>query len=157
MELHPNLSVLAPLLGNWQGQGEGEYPTIEPFSYSEQVTFGHVGKPFVSYLQKTKSPTGQPMHTESGYLRAVGEGRVEFVLSMPTGQVEVGNGTVVALDGGVRVEIECAVHCTEEAKSVTRTRRVFVVQGDQLDYTLDMEAVGQELTLHLTGHLTRQG
>ncbi len=36
-ELHHDLEALAPLLGEWVGRGSGEYPTIEPFDYLEEV------------------------------------------------------------------------------------------------------------------------
>jgi THAP4-like, heme-binding beta-barrel domain len=151
--LHPEVEALAFLLGKWQGEGRGDYPTIEEFGYREEMTFGHVGKPFVSYTQRTWAlDDGRPLHTEAGYLRPQPEGRVELVLARPSGLVEVDEGVVS--DG--RVELRSSlVARTPSAKDVTEVRRVVDVDGDVMRYQLEMAAVGQPRQFHLEAELRR--
>lgn len=155
MEIHNDIRPLEFLLGTWVGEGEGTYPTIEPFDYTEQVTFTPgPGKPFVAYAQKTwRSGTRDPLHSESGYLRGFGDERVEFVIAQPTGIVEIHVGTII----GHRLTMEGKAMTTPAARSVTATRRVIEVSGEHLTYHLDMAAVGQELQHHLRATLTRVG
>ena len=83
-ELHPAVEPLAFLLGRWRGEGRGVYPTIQPFTYGEEIEFSHNGRPFIFYVQKTWNLTdGYPMHSEAGYLRPVSENGVELVLAQP--------------------------------------------------------------------------
>lgn len=94
MDLHPAVEHLAPLLGAWRGAGRGDYPTIEPFEYTEEVSIGHVGKPFLAYGQRTKGADGAPLHAESGYLRPAGHGGLELLVVHPSGIAEVLVGEV---------------------------------------------------------------
>src|ERR1700752_226980 len=149
-ELRPDLQELAPLLGAWEGRGSGEYPTIEPFEYLEEVAFSHVGKPFLAYGQKTRDATdGKPLHAETGYLRVPRPGHVEFVLAHPSGipEIEVGTFTV----DGTPIELDMTaaqIGLTPTAKEVTALGRRFRVDGDELSYSLQMGAVGQPLQGH---------
>src|SRR6058998_1208957 len=88
--LHPDVLPLAGLVGTWRGEGAGEYPTITPFRYSEEVTFRSTGKPFLAYEQRTWAlDDGRPLHSEMGFWRPQPGGGLEVVLAHPTGVVEV--------------------------------------------------------------------
>jgi THAP4-like, heme-binding beta-barrel domain len=157
-DLHPEIAVLAPLVGTWAGQGAGEYPTIEAFGYFEEVTFGHVGKPFLTYAQRTKaSDDGRPLHAETGFIRMPSPGRVELVLAHPTGITEIQEGTLSARGTTVEMELNATtIGRTASAKDVTALSRSIRVHGDELTYTLRMGAVGQPLQQHLAGTLYRK-
>ena len=153
--LATNLSPVSPLLGTWKGQGSGSYPTIEDFSYSEEVTFTDVGKPFLHFLQKTRGPAGNPMHTETGYLRIPGDGTAELILAQPTGQTELCEGTLTVDGDSVVLEFRASVMNSASAKQVTSTHRRYELVGDRLTTTFAMAAVGQPLTHHLRSELVR--
>jgi hypothetical protein len=155
--LHPDIAVLAPLLGTWDGSGSGEYPTIEDFTYLESVTFTHVGKPFVAYTQRTRHPeTGLPMHAESGYLRVPAPGSIEIVMAQPTGVAEIYEGAVVGGDVPLVIDVRStSIGSTPSAKEVTATERTIAVTDDVLQYTFRMAAVGQPVQHHLSATLHR--
>ena len=154
-QLHPDLQPWQALLGTWTGSGSGSYPTIEPFDYTEEVTFGHVGKPFLAYGQKTRhATTGLPLHAETGYWRPVGAEGVEVVLSHPSGLLEMQAGTF----DGTTIELRSStVVGTPTAKPVAEVHRRFelVDGGTVLRYDLSMAAMGLPLTHHLSAELRR--
>ncbi|MFN3258424.1 MAG: FABP family protein [Ilumatobacter sp.] len=158
--LHPDLIVLESLLGTWSGNGTGEYPTIDGFEYSETVTFGHVGKPFLAYAQRTAAPDGRPLHAETGYWRVPEPSLAELVIAHPTGITEVLEGFVAPnLPGSGTLVIDVrstSIASTASAKEVTRTERTFEITGDVMRYTMRMAAVGQPLQHHLAATLHRR-
>jgi THAP4-like, heme-binding beta-barrel domain len=157
-ELHPDLQALAVLVGTWQGRGSGDYPTIEPFDYLEEVAFSHVGKAFLVYGQKTRAATdGKPLHAETGYLRVPRPGQIELVLAHPSGITEIEVGTYTS--DGTAIELDLSttqIGRTPTAKEVTALGRWFRVDGDELSYSLKMGAVGQPLQHHLSAVLHRK-
>ncbi|KAA0101645.1 peroxynitrite isomerase [Mycolicibacterium sp. P1-5] len=157
-ELHPDVAVLAPLLGAWTGDGTGEYPTIETFGYLEEITIGHIGKPFLTYAQRTRATDdGRPLHAETGYLRVPSPGRIELVVAHPTGVTEIEEGTVSVDDDGLTIEVDAtSIGLTGSAKSITALSRSFRLVGDELGYSVRMAAVGIPLTHHLAATLRRQ-
>lgn len=156
IEPHPGLTPLLAFVGTWEGEGEGEYPTIEPFRYREQLTFEQVGKPFLTYEQRTWSvATGAPMHRECGYLRIIPETSppvVEFVIAQPTGIAEVAEGTLA--DGVVDVSTTTTGY-TATAVPVSGVRRRLWIDGASLRYEVSMATPGTTDARHLVACLER--
>jgi nitrobindin-like protein len=156
--LHPDVAALGFLLGTWSGTGEGEYPTVESFRYGEEMTFAHVGDPFLAYEQKSWSlQDGSPLHFERGFLRSGEAGAVELVLAHPLGIVEVSTGTLSVPDDGGRVlDLVSAVMAhTPTGDRVTGLERHLEVDGDAMAYTLRMEMERVPLAPHLRAELRR--
>jgi nitrobindin-like protein len=152
-ELHADVVTLGFLLGTWRGEGKGQYPTIPPFAYGEEVRFWHVGKPFLAYSQRTWSLEDErPLHAEMGYWRPRPNGAVEVILAHPFGIAEIEIGVVT----GQRVELMThSIEGSPSAKEVGRVERSFHVIEDTLSYDLRMAAVGHPITHHLHADLRR--
>lgn len=151
--LHADVASLGFLLGTWRGEGHGEYPTIASFDYREEITFAHVGKPFVAYSQRTWAlDDGRPLHAETGYWRAAPDGAVELVLAHPTGIAEVYAGRV---DGHTITLATTSVVTTATAKEVKALERDITVEDDALRYAVRMAALEVPLIHHLAATLHR--
>jgi hypothetical protein len=148
-------SPLAFLVGTWEGEGAGSYPTIKPFAYRETATFAEVpGKPFLAYGQRTWAlDDGRPLHAESGYWRWGDDGLVELVLAHPTGVTEVAVGRAAGTTVAVA---SSALGLSPTAKPVAALTRVLAVSGGVLRYRLGMAAVGEDLADHLAATLYRK-
>lgn len=158
VELPPPLDTLSFLVGTWAGRGAGDYPTVHPFAYVEEITFGASGKPFLTYVQRTVSDDDErrPLHGETGFWRCPRPGAVEAVIAHPTGITEVAEGTVTH-EGARTVLVlrTTAVGATASAKAVTAVERRLVHDDGTLAYELAMAAVGQPLVFHLRASLRR--
>jgi hypothetical protein len=156
--LHPDCGPVAWLLGTWRGNGHGDYPTIDPFEFGQELIFTHDGRPFFHYMARSwiTDKDGEKVRDgaiETGFLRCRPEGKVELLLTHNTGFVEIWYGTA---EGG-KLDISTdAVARTETAKEYTGGKRLYGnVEGDLL-YAYDMAAVGQALQPHLWARLVRQ-
>jgi hypothetical protein len=154
--LHEDVRVFAFLLGTWRGEGSGGYPTIEPFTYREEVVFEHVGDPFLLYRQESWSPSGEPVHFERGFLRP-GEapGWLELCLAHPIGVTEMAHGR---LDGSSfdLTSDEADIGHTRTGLDVRGLRRRYRVEDDGLSYALDMATGDTPMAFHLEATLRRE-
>jgi nitrobindin-like protein len=163
-DLHPYLLGLLPFIGVWRGRGSGEYPTIEPFEFAQELRISHDGRPVLAYESRAwlVTPEGEPIRPggrEVGWWRpVVVDGRatdeVEALFCTPTGIMELHVGQIT----GVRIEFSTdAVMRTATAKEVNAGHRLYGIVDRDLLYAQDMAAVGQPLTSHLAAKLTRVG
>jgi hypothetical protein len=156
-ELHPTLAPLSFLLGRWEGAGVGGYPTIESFQYGQEISFSHIGKPYLIYTSRTwrldeEGRIGPPLATESGFWRPQPDNHVEVLLAHPTGFVEIYLGEIT----GARIDLATDVVArTSSAKQVTAGRRLYGLVGADLAYAYDMAAMGLPLQSHLSAQLKR--
>ena len=153
-ELHPDVARLGFLLGTWKGEGRGVYPTIDPFTYTEEATYTSIGKPFLRYAQRTRGADGLPLHAEDGYLRPAAGNAVELVLAHPFGVTEVQVGTADAHRIALRSSVVGLAPTAKDIRGVTRT---IEVDRDEMHYVIEMAAVGQPLQVHLEATLRRLG
>lgn len=155
-DLHPDLVPVAWLLGTWHGNGRGEYPSIEPFAFEQDVVFAHDTRPFLHYFSRTwiTDDAGErlrPGALETGFLRPTSEG-LELVLAHPTGYAEVWYGEI----DGARLRLATdLVARTATAKEYTAGQRMYGLVEGSLMYAYDMAAEGHEMQSHLWGKLER--
>ncbi len=154
-------TVLASLIGTFAGAGAGEFPTVDPFRYREEVSFVSNGSPVLAYRQRTWDPdSGRPMHAEDGFLRLAGDTRVELLLAHSFGLTEVQEGDleVEGAPGGVlRLRLaSTAIGVAGSAKPVDAVRRELTLDGDALLSELWMSYDGVQ-SQHLVSELPRVG
>ncbi|WP_406055988.1 FABP family protein [Streptomyces sp. NBC_01077] len=157
---HELLGPVTGLLGTWVGEGRGGYPTLaEDFTYAQEVTFSHDGRPFLHYearawLIDAEGTPLRPAARESGWWRLKPEGHVEALITQPTGIAEIMVGR--AEDGTVDLSTH-TVALAPTAKDVEATRRRYTLtDGDTLDFVHDLAAVEQRLQHHLSARLRRE-
>jgi hypothetical protein len=125
--LHPVVPLSIGAQQPWSGRGTGVYPTIETFEYDETITFGHVGKPFLAYTQRTRhGADGRPLHAEIGYLRSPAPGHLELVLAHPNGIVEIDEGTF----DGTTMRLRSTGEPHGDGQGGDRPRKRLTIDGD---------------------------
>jgi THAP4-like, heme-binding beta-barrel domain len=156
-DLHSQVMPLAFLLGHWQGNGRGAYPTIEEFEFRQEMAFTHDGRPFLHYFSRTwllddDLNDVRPLALETGFFRPQPDGSLEVVLAHPTGFVEIYYGDVT----GAKIELKTdAVVRTATAKEYTAGQRLYGLVEGELLWTFDMAAVGEAMQSHIWGRLQR--
>nr|XP_020451608.1 THAP domain-containing protein 4 [Monopterus albus] len=155
-ELNPALLPLDWLLGTWESDepGQGCYPTIKPFRYTETLHFSHVGQPVINFMFNAfHAESKKPLHRESGFIRMQpGNNRVAFIIAQNSGLVEIEEGELTGHQLKLQTHALARISFAKKPH-VQQILRIFQLRPDgRLEQTVSMATDNQPLTQHL--HIT---
>lgn len=150
--------VVDALVGSWSGHGEGGYPTIESFSYREELTIrDRPDHPALHYEQRAwrKTPEGEAVsHWETGLIRISSDGTVTLS-NAQGGRVEAMTGSWHGNSGRWSIELRSSGFAGDDR--VLNATRTIQFDGSSIEYDMAMETTAtREMIHHLEAHLTRR-
>lgn len=159
VELHPQCSLLAPLLGVWRGQGEAQYPSLlGEFPYGQQITFSHDGRPFLFYEARAwlLNPSGDvlgPAAREVGWWRVEPDEVIEVILAHAFGICEIYYGGATS---EVSWELQTdTVARSDSARETDAAARLYGIVDGDLAYVEERALRGLPMQPHLSAQLQR--
>ncbi len=162
------IKPLTWLIGSWSGEGKGEYPTMEPFEFNDQLKFSIRSDAFelenlIHFEQVARVKEGNEFifkHWEAGFLRPTEQGKIELQVTHNTGRIEILEGKFVELDSAKnRFTLRFRSTLLHNSQGLVKARtseRIWTFENDRLRYLQSMctEDV-EEMTVHLDSILER--
>ncbi len=157
--LHPQMAPLAWLVGHWEGSGLFGYPTITDARFGQELQISHDGRPFLQHRSKSwvLDEEGRKVRLsagEQGYWRVGPDGDIELLLVHHTGILELFVGTRDVDRPYVQLRTD-AVLRSPHAQEYNAALRLYGYVESDLAWTMDMAAVGQPMTNHLSARLKK--
>lgn len=160
-DLHPGLLGLLPLVGVWQGEGEGHDPiTGGDYRYGQQIIVSHDGGNYLAWQSRSwkldaDGSYAGPDLRESGFWRISEDDEIELLLTHAEGSIELYYGrplnqTSWNLTTDVTIRTETGAH-TGGAK-----RLYGLVPDGDLAYVEERVDADGDLTPRLSAKLQRQ-
>lgn len=157
------MKALGGLLGVWRGSGQGNFPTIDAFTYDEEIVFtSNEVEPLICYEQKTWDTTNrsdhtEPLHWEVGFIRSTEDGPIEISNAQNNGRVEVLRGQLsppAKRSASLLLLLDSVLHGHDER--MIRTRRRYQIGSSTLSYEVEMATRNTpDMTLHLQASLEK--
>ena len=139
MKFH--ISDLYFLIGNWEGSGYAQFPTIESVEYNESMTFSsNHSDPVIFYEQRSwisSGPkSGKPIFWESGFI--IQKENNEFILSncQKSGRVELSKGKVSIEPDSMKMIFENEINSDPRLERITRE---YNFNPEVITYKLNMK------------------
>uniref|UniRef100_A0A8C8SAI9 THAP domain containing 4 n=1 Tax=Pelusios castaneus TaxID=367368 RepID=A0A8C8SAI9_9SAUR len=155
-QLNPVIEPLSWMLGTWLSDppGDGDFPTMKPFQYLEEVHISHVGQPMLNFSFNAFHPdTKKPMHRECGFIRLKPDtNKVAFISAQNTGLVEVEEGEVNGQELCIASHSVARISFAKKPHVEQITRKFRLNSDGKLEQTVSMATTTQPMTQHL--HIT---
>ncbi|CAM5139493.1 unnamed protein product [Eretmochelys imbricata] len=155
-QLNPVIEPLSWMLGTWLSDppGDGDFPTMKPFQYLEEVHISHVGQPMLNFSFNAFHPdTRKPMHRECGFIRLKPDtNKVAFISAQNTGLVEVEEGEVNGQELSIASHSIARISFAKKPHVEQITRKFRLNSDGKLEQTVSMATTAQPMTQHL--HIT---
>jgi hypothetical protein len=153
-------NLLQTLVGTWEGNGAGRFPTIDDFRYREVLEItGGFDELVLHYKQRTWRLTDDgetESHKETGFIGVKEDGTVEITSAQGNDRVEVLSGGVSVSDEGLFLDLESLAIAHDDR--MIRSWRTIVFDTQLLTYTMGMATTAvPEGDAHLAAELTKLG
>ncbi len=159
-DLHPGLLGLLPMVGVWEGEGEGHNPiTGEDYTFGQQIIVSHDGGTYLNWQSRSwvldeDGGYARPDLRECGYWRIGDDDTIELLLTHAEGSIELYYGrplnqTSWNLTTDVTIKTDTGAH-TGAAK-----RLYGLVPDGDLAYVEERLDVDGDLTPRLSAKLSR--
>ncbi|CAO1430000.1 unnamed protein product [Diamesa tonsa] len=148
--MHPAVEPISFLIGTWKSiSAKGIYPTINDFSYSEELVYESIGQPVLNY--KSVSRLGdRPAHLESGFLRIVpGTNKISTLGAHNFGITVISEGTFEEKTLSLQSTEISRMSSAKEPKVVKIMTTIKLISEGKLEILTDMATDNTGLTNHL--------
>ena len=155
--LHEQLAPLAWLVGRWEGAGVIGYPGMESANFGQELVVSHDERPFLEWHsrmwkldeQGNKTDT---IDTEFGYWRPLENNEVEFMVTHPSGIVEMYYGNTSPAKIELRTD---GVIRSPQAPEYTAGARMLGYVNSNLMWAYDAALNGEPLQSYASAELKR--
>ncbi len=159
-DLHSGLLALLPMVGVWQGEGEGNDPeTGEDYHFAQQIIISHDGQNFLNWQSRSwvideDARFVRPDLRETGYWRIGEDDSIELLLAHAEGSIELFYGRPLT-----QTSWELATDVVIKADSGRRTggaKRLYgLVEDGDLAYVEERVDADGDLIPRLSAKLRR--
>lgn len=156
--IHDSIKPISWILGKWvSDSGTGTYPTIEAFSYCEEIVFESCGQPTINYYARSwHTQKKHPMHFESGFLKInPGTNRAAFVVAHNFGLTSLEEGDFDESNLTLKSSNISRMEFAKEP-SVTSLERHFILMKENImKQHVSMQTSNTPITTHTSATYRR--